>query len=127
MNHTGVHLLNHAIRQNYGSEDSIIQVQSLVRDDSLKFEFKFNDLLDKPDDKMLRSIQETCQTLISAGLDVHVSDQVEWDDEKVKEFELPLRKLNDILYPRSVRVVSLGAKWDQFLKTKLNKETGNLQ
>ena len=57
LNHTGVHLINHALRNTFENENAILQVQSQVRSDSLKFEFKFNDrLVAKPDFETLRFV-----------------------------------------------------------------------
>lgn len=120
LNHTGVHLMNHAIRTVYQQEDSIIQVQSSVRSDSLKFEFKFNQIVPKPDFNKLEQIENICRNLIKQSLPVYINDNIELDDEKINELKYPVRKLNDILYPNKVRVLSVGAKFDEFSSKDLN-------
>lgn len=116
LNHTGVHLLNHAIRKHFSSEESIIQTNSIVTNDHLKFEFKFNERLYKPSVEDLRRIEEICQQLVRAQIPVYTSDDVRIDDSGEVPLNYPLRRLNDVLYPTSLRVVSLGAEWDQFLR-----------
>ena len=116
LNHTGTHLLNHAIRSYYKNESSIIQVNSLVKNNNLKLEFKFNQNLIKPSLDDLKGIESICKSLIEKSLPVYTVDNVEYDDgEQVK---YPVRKLNNILYPIKLRVVSVGARWDEFKNEK---------
>jgi alanyl-tRNA synthetase len=120
LNHTGVHLMNHAIRNAYEKEDSIFQVQSSVRSDSFKFEFKFNQIVAKPDSNKLEQIESICRNLIKQSLPVYINENVELDDEKLNELNYPVRKLNDILYPNKVRVLSVGTKLDGLLSNQPN-------
>jgi alanyl-tRNA synthetase len=116
LNHTGVHLLNHAIRKHFNSENSIIQTNSVVNDTHLKFEFKFNEMLHKPSIEDLESIQKICMDLIRKSIPVYMNDGVIVDDDEISKSTYPVRKLNDVIYPSKLRVVSLGKKWDEFIE-----------
>lgn len=121
LNHTGVHLINHAIRKHYHNESSIIQTSSCVRSDHLKFEFKFVDRLCKPSVDDLTQIQSICNDLIQKAMPVYTTEGVNVDKSAPR---YPLRKLDDVLYPSRVRVVSIGAPWDQFERREdLNENT----
>lgn len=109
----GVHLLNHAIRQHFGNENSIIQTSSHVKNTSFRFEFKFNEMLKKPDITDISSIESICAQLIQKSLSIHIEDSVNLSDDNLA-LNYPLRKLNDILYPRNLRVVSIGTEWKNF-------------
>ncbi|CAF0801994.1 unnamed protein product [Brachionus calyciflorus] len=106
LNHTAVHLLSHSIRKVYNSENSILQTSSLVKPDSFKFEFKFNQNLPKPKMEDIEKLEKNLNELISKSIPVHVKENVELEN---KNFNFPIRKLNDVLYPRKLRVVGIGA------------------
>lgn len=114
LNHTGVHVLNHAIRKHFGFENAIIQTNSIVSDDHLKFEFKFNEMMHKPTTDDLAKIQAICNEIIHKSVPVYTNDVVNLDVDDLTRFKYPVRKLNDILYPVNIRLVSLGASWDKF-------------
>lgn len=105
LNHTAVHILNDSIRKHFKSENSILQTNSVVKNDSFKFEFKFNEMLIKPTIKDLEKIQLICNDTIKKSIPVYIEDDVQIDDQ-------PARKLSDILYPSKVRVVNVGSKLD---------------
>lgn len=114
LNHTGVHVLNHAIRKHFGFENSIIQTNSIVSDDHLKFEFKFNEILHKPTIDDLVKIQAICNEVVQKSVPVYINDAVNLDVDDLNRFRYPVRKLKDVLYPVNIRLVSLGAAWDKF-------------
>lgn len=116
LNHTGVHVLNHALRQHFGAENAIIQTNSIVSDDHLKFEFKFNEMLYKPSVDDLTRVQKLCEEIVKRGVPVYTRDHVRLDVDDMSDLRYPVRKLNDVLYPLDIRVVSLGAEWDAFHK-----------
>jgi alanyl-tRNA synthetase len=116
LNHTAVHLLNHSIRSRFGKESCVIQTGSSVTDTSFRLEFKFNEMLvDKLSVDDLTVIQDTCKRLIENQLPVYINENI--DLERVvenKKLQYPVRMLNDVLYPRIVRVVSVGEKFESF-------------
>lgn len=120
LNHTGVHIVNHALRWHFGAEHSIIQMNSVVGEDHFKFEFKFNEMMHKPTVEDLTSAQAICNDLIRRAVPVYANQSTRIDDlddtEMRAKFKYPVRKLNDVLYPVNIRVVSLGASWDKFQK-----------
>lgn len=116
MNHTGVHLLNHAIREHYKSETSIIQMNSTVKNESLKFEFSFNESLRQPNISDIESIENICKQLIQKSLNIYVQN-VKNDLNNIK-LNYPLRKLKDVLYPHELRVVSIGTNWSNFINSE---------
>lgn len=112
-----MHLLNHALRKHYGNENSIIQTSSHVKNNSFRLEFKFNEILKKPDIKDISSIESICAQLIKSSLNIYVADGVDLNDDNTV-LNYPLRKLNDVLYPSKVRVVSIGTYWKDFVIDK---------
>ena len=112
-----MHLLNHAIRKHYENENSIIQTSSNVKNNSFRLEFKFNQSLKKPDIKDVSQIESICAQLIKSSLNVYVANDVDLDYNNTV-LNYPLRKLNDVLYPTIVRVVSIGTEWKNFTINK---------
>ena len=124
MNHTGVHILNHSIRSFYDDENSIIQVNSSAKDYNLKLEFLLNrKRLDKPNKNDIKSIETICKTLIDKALPIY-EFEADLDTIETKSNVHPIRKLRDVLYPRNVRVVSIGDTIDHLLDDSkpLNKD-----
>lgn len=119
LNHTGVHVLNHAIRKHFKSEHAIIQTNSIVSDDHFKFEFKFNEMLHKPTIEDLTSIQKICADLVQKSLPIYVQDGVRLETDELSAMNYPVRKLNDVLYPLNLRVVSLGIEWNKFTRLSI--------
>ncbi len=119
LNHTGVHLLNHALRNYYKSEKSIIQINSIVKNESLKFEFSFNQSLKKPDLIDIKSIELICKQLIEKSLNIYTVNNIKNGFDETK-LNYPLRKLNDVLYPIDLRIVSIGTDWSNFLSKTNN-------
>jgi alanyl-tRNA synthetase len=118
LNHTGIHLLNHSIRKCYKDEESIIQTHSSAKNDSFRFEFKFYKTFTKPTLSDLKNIETYCNDLIGKELPIYTVESVYLEKEMHKNenglLNYPVRKLNDILYPKSVRVVSIGQVWKEF-------------
>lgn len=110
LNHTGVHLLNHAIRKLYKNENSIFQTSSSVKDTSFKFEFKFNEIVPKPKIDDIEMLESELNKLIRKAIPVKIEDNIPLHEDK--NFEFPIRKLNDVLYPRKLRMVSVAASDD---------------
>ena len=109
----GIHLLNHAIRKCYNKENAIIQTNSYVKNNIFKLEFKFSESLTKPSLDDLKKIEQCCSDLIEKSLNIYVSDGQQLIEDGT-DLNYPLRKLNDVLYPSKVRVVSIGTEWKNF-------------
>ena len=125
MNHTGVHILNHSIRSFYNEENSIIQVNSSAKEHNLKFEFLLNrKKLDKPDKNDMKSIEAICKNIVDKGLPIYES-KVDLDVIDLKSNQQPVRRLRDVLYPRNVRVVSIGEKLDYLLDSSKTSSSLN--
>ncbi len=117
MNHTSVHLLNHAIRSHYKNEHSIIQLNSTVKNNGIKFEFSFNQHLTKPTSNDMQSIETICKKLIEKSMPIFINENVDFEKTNMNYF-YPVRTLKDVLYPFKVRVVSIGAPWSSFTESK---------
>ncbi len=119
LNHTGIHLLNHSIRKYLKDEESIIQTHSSAKNDSFRFEFKFYKNFTKPSLSDLKQIETLCNDLIRKELPIYTVENVYLEKEMEKRksglLNYPVRKLNDLLYPKSVRIVSIGKEWNAFL------------
>ena len=116
LSHTGVHVLNDAVRRFYKNEDSIIQVMSSAREDNFKFEFLFNKISKfvKPTFEDIEQIENECNKTIDQELPIFES---ETDYEIIEKGVNNVRKLRDILYPKRVRVVSVGQRIDDNVNT----------
>jgi alanyl-tRNA synthetase len=112
LNHTAIHVLNDSVRKFYNNEDSIIQISSSARNENLKFEFLFNKIkkFSKPTTDDSEKIEKEFQSIIDQGLPVFESE-IDFDDVENGRFKI--RILRDILYPKRVRVVSIGSKFDE--------------
>ncbi len=100
INHTGVHLLNHAIRKYYSSETCINQVSSSVRQSGFKFEFAFNELLEKPSVEDIAAIEAILKDLVRQDMPLRTEDEVQPDKANI-------RRLRDVLYPLKARVIKM--------------------
>ena len=116
------------MRKHFGKENSISQLNSIVKNTGLKFEFGFNESLEKPNFNDLKSIEKICIDLINSELPVYINEdiKIEQDLEKGK-ISYPLRVLKDVLYPLNVRIVTVGDKWANFfIGTKNENNSGEL-
>ena len=111
LSHTAVHVLNDALRRVYRDEDSIVQIMSSAREDNFKFEFLFNKIkrFIKPSDEDIKNIQKECMETINKALPVY---EGETNYEDIENGNSRIRRLRDIIYPKRVRVVSMGKKFD---------------
>ncbi len=100
-NHTGLHLLNRAIREYYGSEECVSQVSSSVRPAGFKFEFAFNELYARPTAEDVAGIEAVLKELVRKDLPVRIAEDVQPD-------EANFRRLRDVLYPLKARAVQVG-------------------
>ena len=107
LSHSGVHVLNDAIRKVYKDEDSIVQVMSSARDYNFKFEFLFNKIksFSKPSLQDIKNIESECRNTINREMPVF-EGETEYDNIENGTFKI--RRLRDIMYPKRVRVVSMG-------------------
>jgi alanyl-tRNA synthetase len=110
-NHSGTHLLNHALRAVFGEE--IQQRGSRVDDDRLRFDFSHQH-------SMTREEVLTVETLVNKAIN---------DDLRVDSEEVPLANAKEIhgvravfgeQYPDPVRVVSIGATVKDLLEDPSN-------
>jgi alanyl-tRNA synthetase len=110
-NHTGTHLLNHALRETLGED--VQQRGSLVDYDRIRFDFSYPHAMT---DEQVSEVE----TLVNNAIN---------DVLKVDAKEVPLEKAKKILgvravfgeqYPDPVRVVSIGALVDDLVKDPSN-------
>lgn len=108
LNHTSIHLLNHVLRSVYQNENSIVQVNSLAKQNYFKFEFLFNGdfTRDVITPQIIDEIQQKLQQLIDKELEIN-DTQIDFDDQNALK---QVRKLRDVLYPHKVRVVHVGSQ-----------------
>ncbi|KAK4170195.1 alanine--tRNA ligase [Cladorrhinum sp. PSN259] len=112
-NHTGTHILNHALREVLG--DDIDQKGSLVDQEKLRFDFSHKAALSLPE---INKVEDIANAEIRSNLKTYA-----------KEVDLDLaRKINGLravfgeTYPNPVRVVSVGVDVDELLKNPENPE-----
>ena len=89
-------------------------MNSTVKSHGLHFEFAFNEKMATLGPADLKSIETICQDLIEKSLPICVADKVNLDKEIQEDPAHSLRKLKDVLYPFNVRVVTVGADWNNF-------------
>lgn len=112
-NHTGTHVLNHALREVLG--DEINQKGSLVDHEKLRFDFshKTGVKLDE-----LRKIEDMSNAYIRRGAKVYSKDL---DLDLARQIE-GVRAVFGETYPNPVRVVSIGMDLDTMLAEPKNPE-----
>ncbi|KAF4125165.1 alanyl-tRNA synthetase [Geosmithia morbida] len=112
-NHTGTHVLNHALRDVLG--DEVNQKGSLVDSDKLRFDFSHKSQV-KIDE--LRRIEHLSNQYIRTNAKVYAKDL---DLDEARKIE-GLRAVFGETYPNPVRVVSIGMDLDRMLADPSNAE-----
>lgn len=112
-NHTGTHILNHALREILG--DDINQKGSLVDQDKLRFDFSHKAQVTMPE---LRKIEDSANSYIKQNCKIYSKD-VDLDTAKGIE---GVRAVFGETYPNPVRVVSVGVEVDVLLAEPRNPE-----
>ena len=116
-NHTGTHLLNHALREVLGGE--IDQKGSLVAPEKLRFDFSHKSGVSDQD---LRKIEGLCNEKIKLNLKVYAEDVPEKTGKQI----FGVRAVFGEVYPDPVRVVSIGEPVAELLKNIQNPDWRNL-
>ncbi|KAK5663753.1 hypothetical protein OQA88_4184 [Cercophora sp. LCS_1] len=112
-NHTGTHILNHALREVLG--DEVHQKGSLVDQDKLRFDFSHKTQVSLPE---IKKIEDLSNEDIKKNLKTYYKDV---DLDLAREIE-GLRAVFGETYPNPVRVVSIGIDVDELLKNPKNPE-----
>ncbi|TVY76024.1 Alanine--tRNA ligase [Lachnellula suecica] len=112
-NHTGTHILNHALREHLG--DDINQKGSLVDQDKLRFDFSHKAQVTIPE---LKKIEDSSNSYIKQNCKIY-SKEVDLDTAKGIE---GVRAVFGETYPNPVRVVSVGVEVDTLLAEPQNPE-----
>jgi len=112
-NHTGTHILNHALREHLG--DDVNQKGSLVDQDKLRFDFSHKTGVTLPE---LRKIEDSSNSYIKQNCRIYAKD-VDLDTAKGIE---GVRAVFGETYPNPVRVVSVGVEVETLLADPKNKE-----
>jgi alanyl-tRNA synthetase len=112
-NHTGTHILNHALREHLG--DDINQKGSLVDEDKLRFDFSHKSQVTIPE---LKKIEDSSNSYIKQNCKIYSKD-VDLDTAKSIE---GVRAVFGETYPNPVRVVSVGVEVDTLLTEPKNPE-----
>jgi len=116
-NHTGTHLLNHALRKLVS--DQIDQKGSLVDDEKLRFDFSHNAALT---DDQLAEIEQVVNLMIAADLPVHTGYAPQEKALQIKG----LRAVFGEKYPPTVRVMCIGRPVDDLLANPQRQEWAEL-
>ena len=112
-NHTGTHVLNHALREVLG--DGIDQKGSLVAQEKLRFDFSHKQGLS---DEELNNVEEKATEYIRQNCTVYAQDVAL---SIAREIE-GVRAVFGETYPDPVRVVSVGVEVDDILKNPKNPD-----
>jgi alanyl-tRNA synthetase len=112
-NHTGTHILNHALREHLG--DDVNQKGSLVDKDKLRFDFSHKAAVTLEE---LKKIEDSSNSYIKQNCRVYAKD-VDLDIAKGIE---GVRAVFGETYPNPVRVVSVGVEVDVLLAEPRNPE-----
>ncbi|TVY46538.1 Alanine--tRNA ligase [Lachnellula occidentalis] len=112
-NHTGTHILNHALREHLG--DDINQKGSLVDQDKLRFDFSHKVQVTNPE---LKKIEDSSNSYIKQNCKIYSKDV---DLDTAKNIE-GVRAVFGETYPNPVRVVSVGVEVDTLLADPRNPE-----
>jgi alanyl-tRNA synthetase len=112
-NHTGTHILNHALREHLG--DDVNQKGSLVDQDKLRFDFSHKTGVTLPE---LKNIEDSSNSYIKQNCKIYAKD-VDLDVAKGIE---GVRAVFGETYPNPVRVVSVGVEVETLLQDPKNPE-----
>lgn len=112
-NHTGTHILNHALREHLG--DDINQKGSLVDQDKLRFDFSHKTGVTLEE---LKKIEDSSNSYIKQNCTVY-AQEVDLDTAKGIE---GVRAVFGETYPNPVRVISVGVKIAELLKDPRNPD-----
>ncbi|KAL2022752.1 hypothetical protein VTK56DRAFT_4568 [Thermocarpiscus australiensis] len=112
-NHTGTHVLNHALREVLG--DEVHQKGSLVDQDKLRFDFSHKSQVTLEE---IKKIEDMSNEDIRRNLKTYAKDV---DLDLAREIE-GVRAVFGETYPNPVRVVSIGVEVDELLKNPRNPE-----
>ncbi len=112
-NHTGTHILNHALREHLGED--INQKGSLVDQDKLRFDFSHKSIVSVPE---LKQIEDASNAYIKQNCEVYYKD-VDLDTAKAIN---GVRAVFGETYPNPVRVVSVGVPVEDLLADPGNTE-----
>lgn len=112
-NHTGTHILNHALREVLGEE--VNQKGSLVDQDKLRFDFSHKSQVTL---EQIKKIEEMSNDDIRRNLKAYAKDV---DLDLAREIE-GVRAVFGETYPNPVRVVSIGVDVDELLSNPKNPE-----
>lgn len=110
-NHTGTHILNHALREHLGED--INQKGSLVDQDKLRFDFSHKAPVSLSE---LRKIEDSSNAYIKQNCEIYTK---EVDLDLAKGIE-GVRAVFGETYPNPVRVVSIGVSVDDLLESPTN-------
>ena len=112
-NHTGTHVLNHALREVLGEE--VNQKGSLVDQDKLRFDFSHKSQVTL---EQIKKVEEMSNDDIRRNLKTYAKDV---DLDLAREIE-GVRAVFGETYPNPVRVVSIGVDVDELLSNPKNPE-----
>lgn len=112
-NHTGTHILNHALREHLG--DDVSQKGSLVDHEKLRFDFSHKSAVTPPE---LKKIEDSSNSYIKQNCKIYSQD-VDLDVAKGIE---GVRAVFGETYPNPVRVVSVGVEVETLLQDPKNPE-----
>jgi alanyl-tRNA synthetase len=112
-NHSGTHVLNHALRQVLGED--IHQKGSLVDHEKLRFDFSHKTGLTLPE---LKQVEDIANAYIRENHNIYYKDV---DLDLARDIE-GIRAVFGETYPNPVRVVSIGVDIDTLLQTPKNPE-----
>ncbi|CAL3972470.1 unnamed protein product [Diplocarpon coronariae] len=110
-NHTGTHILNHALREHLGED--VNQKGSLVDQDKLRFDFSHKTQVSLPE---LKKIEDSSNAYIKQNCEIYTKDV---DLDLAKGIE-GVRAVFGETYPNPVRVVSVGVPVDELLENPTN-------
>jgi alanyl-tRNA synthetase len=112
-NHTGTHILNHALREHLG--DDVNQKGSLVDQEKLRFDFSHKAAVTPQE---LKKIEDSSNSYIKQNCKIYAKD-VDLDTAKGIE---GVRAVFGETYPNPVRVVSVGVEVETLLQDPNNPE-----
>ncbi|KAK3694602.1 tRNA synthetases class II (A)-domain-containing protein [Podospora appendiculata] len=112
-NHTGTHVLNHALREVLG--DEVFQKGSLVDQDKLRFDFSHKAQVSLDE---IKRIEDMSNQDIKKNLKTYTQDV---DLDLAREIE-GVRAVFGEAYPNPVRVVSIGVPVEELLSNPKNPE-----